>query len=308
MVQLKEFLQAVRRIRLFEDLSIGADGRNRFMLSPFGAKTGRNTPSNSKSVFGPACWVRNLIQPPPGYALLYCDWSGQEYGIAAYLSGDKRMIQDYSNDDPYLGFAKRIGLAPSNATKATHPELRNQLKVAAGLGVLYGAQAPTVARAGAMTESKAAHVLREHSHTYPTFWDWRQQVINHAQMTGELRTCFGWKWKVDGDDSTNSISNWMMQAHGAEMMRLACFLATERGIEVCTPVHDALLVQAPVEAIDDVRSQTVQCMAEASATVLRGPSLKIGVESPVISPDHFSEERGEEVWQQLMNILPEVER
>ncbi len=162
-VQLKEFLQAVRRIRLFEDLSLGADGRNRFMLSPFGAKTGRNTPSNSKSVFGPACWVRNLIQPPPGYALLYCDWSGQEYGIAAYLSGDKRMIQDYSNDDPYLGFAKRIGLAPLNATKVTHPELRNQLKVAAGLGVLYGAQAPTVARAGAMTESRAAHVLREHS-------------------------------------------------------------------------------------------------------------------------------------------------
>ncbi len=92
------------------------------------------------------------------------------------------------------------------------------------------------------------------------------------------------------------------------MMRLACFLATERGIEVRTPVHDALLVQAPVEAIDDVRCQTVQCMAEASATVLHGPPLKIGVESPVIYPDHFSEERGEEVWQQLMNILSEVER
>ena len=100
----------------------------------------------------------------------------------------------------------------------------------------------------------------------------------------------------------------MIQAHGAEMLRLACCLATERGIEVCTPVHDALLVQAPVDAIDDVRRRTIECMAEASSVVLHGPPLKIGVESPVIYPDHFSDERGEVMWQQLMSILSEVER
>ena len=36
-----------------------------------------------------------------------------------------------------------------------------------------------------------------------------------------------------------------MQANGAEMLRLACCLATERGIEVCAPVHDAVLICAP---------------------------------------------------------------
>ena len=307
-LQLKEFLQAVRRVRLFEELSIGSDGRNRFMISPFGSKTGRNTPSSSRSVFGPACWVRSLIQPPPGYALLYCDWSGQEYGIAAYLSGDRRMIDDYATDDPYLGFAKRIGLAPRDATKATHPQLRNQLKVAAGLGVLYGAQAATVARAGAMTESRAAHVLREHRSTYPTYWQWRQRTINHAQLTGEFKTCFGWKWQVSGDDSTNSISNWMMQAHGAEMLHVACCLAVERGVEVCTPVHDALLVQAPVDAINDVQRLTVECMEEASSAVLRGPPLRIGVEPPIEYPNHYSDERGIAMWQQLTDIQIELER
>jgi hypothetical protein len=80
---LKEFLHAVRKTRLFVDLSIGSDGRNRFMLSPFASKTGRNQPSSSRSIFGPATWVRSLIQPPPGRALIYCDWSGQEYGLAA---------------------------------------------------------------------------------------------------------------------------------------------------------------------------------------------------------------------------------
>ncbi len=305
---LKEFLGTVRRTKLVDKLQIGSDGRNRFLISPFGSKTGRNQPSNAKSVFGPACWVRFLIQPPPGYALLYCDWSGQEYGEAAYFSGDAKMIADYANDDPYLGFAKRINLAPKDATKHSHPILRDQLKVAAGLGVLYGAQAPTVARAGGMTESKAERVLREHRYTYPRFWRWRQQVIDHARLTGELRTCLGWKWKVDGDDSTNSVSNWMMQSHGADMLRVACCLAVERGIEVCTPVHDALLVLAPIDAIEDVKNATVACMEEASSVVLGGPKLKVGVDDPVIYPNHFFDKRGLEMWEKLRSILAAVEK
>lgn len=307
-MRLKEFLGAVRRTRLFDKLQIGSDGRNRFLISPFGSKTSRNQPSNARSVFGPACWVRLLIQPPPGYALLYCDWSGQEYGEAAYFSGDAKMIADYANDDPYLGFAKRIKLAPENATKHSHPVLRDQLKVAAGLGVLYGAQAPTVARAGNMTETQAERVLREHSYTYPQFWRWRQQVIDHARLTGELRTCLGWKWRVNDDDSTNSVSNWMMQSHGADMLRVACCLAVERGIEVCTPVHDALLVLAPIDAIEDVKNATVTCMEEASSVVLGGPKLKVGVDDPVIYPNHFSDKRGLEMWERLHSILVAVEQ
>ena len=34
------------------------------------------------------------------------------------------------------------------------------------------------------------------------------------------------------------------QAHGAEMLRLACCLVTERGIQLCCPIHDAVLVEA----------------------------------------------------------------
>ena len=41
----------------------GRDGRNRTLLSPFSAKTGRNQPSTTKFVFGPAKWVRGLIKP-----------------------------------------------------------------------------------------------------------------------------------------------------------------------------------------------------------------------------------------------------
>ena len=44
--------------------------------------------------------------------------------------------------------------------------------------------------------------------------------------------------------------NFPMQANGAEMMRLAAIAATEAGIEVRAPVHDAFLIAAPLHRLD----------------------------------------------------------
>lgn len=56
-------------------LEVGADGRNRCLLSPFRAVTGRNQPSNTKFIFGPARWMRGLIRPSEGWGLAYIDFS-----------------------------------------------------------------------------------------------------------------------------------------------------------------------------------------------------------------------------------------
>src|SRR3981189_3271504 len=126
---LREVRSALSELRL-SDLAVGWDGRNRTILSAFRARTGRNQPSNSRFIFGPSVWLRGLIKPEPGQFLAYCDWSGQEYGIAAGLSKDDRMMTDYASGDPYLGFAKRIGVVPPDATKKTHHEERERFKVA----------------------------------------------------------------------------------------------------------------------------------------------------------------------------------
>jgi len=306
-MQLKEFLHAVRKTRLFRDLSVGSDGRNRFMLSPFASKTGRNQPSSSRSIFGPATWVRSLIQAPPGQALLYCDWSGQELGLAAYFSGDEKMIADYESGDPYLNFGKRIGLVPQDATKVSHPVIRDQLKVALGLGVLYGAQANTVARSGNMTPSEAKRALQLHRATYPVFWDWRQAVIDHATTHCELRTEFGWRWCLSGGDNCRSASNFPMQANGAEMMRIAVCLAVERGVKVCCPVHDALLVEGPADGVQELRQITLDCMREASQAVIGNAALRVGVEGPVCHPDHYTDPRGRATFEQIVTLLESVE-
>src|SRR5206468_5923770 len=98
---LRELRAALSEMRL-SDLAVGRDGRNRCILSAFRARTSRNQPSNTRFIFGPAVWLRGLIQPPPGYGIAYIDWSQQEFGIAAALSRDPDMIEAYTSGDPYL--------------------------------------------------------------------------------------------------------------------------------------------------------------------------------------------------------------
>ena len=52
---LRELSSSLSEMRL-ADLAVGRDGRNRTLLSPFRARSGRNQPSNSKFIFGPCVW------------------------------------------------------------------------------------------------------------------------------------------------------------------------------------------------------------------------------------------------------------
>lgn len=53
---LRELRVSLSQMKL-NALAVGPDGRNRFMISPFGSKTSRNTPSNSRFIFGPATLI-----------------------------------------------------------------------------------------------------------------------------------------------------------------------------------------------------------------------------------------------------------
>jgi hypothetical protein len=110
------------------DLAVGSDGRNRTILSAFRSRTGRNQPSNTRYIFGPSVWLRGLIKPPPGHAIAHLDWSQQEFGIAAVLSGDQAMQAAYESGDCYLAFAKQAGAVPQDATKHTHGPTRELFK------------------------------------------------------------------------------------------------------------------------------------------------------------------------------------
>jgi DNA polymerase-1 len=86
------------------------------------------------------------------------------------------------------------------------------------------------------------------------------------------------------------------------MMRIACCLATERGIEVCAPVHDAIMICAPIDRIDDDVATMRAAMNEASRAVLDGFEIRTDVHV-VHYPDHYMDLRGEIMWQRVQGLL-----
>ena len=299
---LYELRATLGRLRL-ADLPVGTDHRARCLLSAFQAVTGRNQPSSSKFVFGPARWMRGLVREQPGRAIAYVDWSTQEIAIAAGLSGDERMAEDYQTD-PYLGFAKAAGLVPADATKESHEVIREQCK-AIVLGINYGMGPETMAQKAGITKSEARELLRLHKVTYPKFWRWISDTVTTALFTGTMQTVFGWRRHVGRDANPRSLMNFPMQANGAEMMRLAAIAATETGIEVCCPVHDAFLISAPVDCIEDEVVAMREIMSKAGRLVTGGLDVRTSVKI-ARWPDRYMDSRGEDMWSRIIGLLEQL--
>ena len=300
---------------------VGADGRNRASLYPFWATTGRNIPSNSQFIFGMAAWFRSLIKPPVGHGIAYIDWKSQEVGIGAALSGDQKMMRDYLTGDPYLAFGVQAKLVPTTATKDSHEEIRERLKSCI-LGTNYGLGAPGLSIRIGQQPAYAKELQRLHRQAYPVFWAWSDANIDEAMLTGSISTVFGWRqqvvdrpdkkpnkrqpWKDQGANP-RALMNFPMQANGAEMLRIACCLGTERGVEIVAPVHDAVMICAPLDQLEEHIAIMRDTMREASAAVLNGFELLTDVVI-VRYPDRYMDKRGTEMWATALRHLDRVER
>ncbi|MCO5382135.1 MAG: DNA polymerase [Methanosarcina barkeri] len=304
---LKDLRYILGQLRLSE-LPVGYDNRNRCLLSPFATKTGRNAPSTSKFIFGPAVWLRSLIKPEKGKALAYIDFSQQEFFIAAVLSGDAEMQEAYNSSDPYIAFAKQAGAVPKEATKETHKAARDCFKQCV-LGVQYGMGKESLALRIGKSPAYASELLHHHRRVYKSYWAWCDHVLNSTLLFKRITTCYGWQYHVVGQDrkETRTIINFPSQATGAEILRVACILLVEHGIKIIAPVHDAILIEYDEEEAEETIKQAQKVMSDASEIVL-GPGNRIKTEADIIKyPGRYSDPRGAGTWDKIMNILEDSE-
>ena len=92
-----------------------------------------------------------------------------------------------------------------------------------------------------------------------------------------------------------------MQSNGAEMTRLACCLATESGVRVCGSIHDAILIEAPVDEIDAAVTAARAVMEEASREVLDGHTVPVDAEV-VRWPDRYRPGEGRAMWERVLRL------
>ena len=80
---------------------------------------------------------------------------------------------------------------------------------------------------------------------------------------------------------------------------------TEAGINVCAPLHDAVLIEAPLELFDEQIVQARALMAQASREVLNWFELGTEVQEFRFPERYCDEDRWKEFWKMVME---EVDR
>src|SRR5262245_65055842 len=96
-----------------------------------------------------------------------------------------------------------------------------------------------------------------------------------------------------------SIRNFPIQGSGADILRIACIWATRHGLRLLAPVHDAVLIEAPIERIEVDVALMQEIMRRASRVVLGTHELRT---------DRYTDRRGEAVWANVLQLLAESQR
>jgi hypothetical protein len=308
--QLRHTRDKMRKVKL----AVGSDFRNRTVLWPFKAKTSRTQPKASLWIFSPAVWLRSLIKPEPGMAIAYIDYSSMEFLIAASSSDGhtgpvNNMLDMYRSGDPYLAFCKSVGVVPADATRKSVgvEEIRDKYKTML-LATQYGMSTETLAGRLGVSTFEAHEMLTQHREQFSQYWAWSDDWVQYALQTGSMRTVFGWTCRTGITElNERSIRNWPIQATGADILRIACILAARHGIKLLAPVHDAVLIEAPIEQIEADVALMREIMRRASRIVLNAdPSgtHELRTDYTIVRyPERFSDKRGAQIWTKVLQLL-----
>jgi len=300
LLKLRETLGQMRLNRL----AVGRDGRARCSLRPFAARTSRNAPSTRGFLFAMPAWMRGWALAPEGYGLCYFDYEQAEFGAAAALSGDHLMIAAYLAGDAYTAFAIQSGAIPTGGTKLTHPRERGIYKELA-IAIQYGLGIDGIAERTGTSTLEAKLLLRQHKRLYNHFWRWSDSVVNYGAAFGRLWTVFGWQ-RYYSDVEPQSMRNFPIQSNSAEILRLAVVLGFQAGVQILAPVHDALLIQFPLQERDAAIAAMTGAMVRASEIVLNGFPLRVEA-TTFEHPSRFMEDRGRPMWDQMWQLVERLE-
>jgi hypothetical protein len=303
LAKLRQFLGKIHPF----DFDVGPDSRARTPLAAYGTKTGRNNPK--KHIFGADRGMRGFIKPGPGQAVALLDWERNEPAVAGYLSGDEALLRLAKLADPYIHLGVTYRVIPEGGTKDTHPDERQRCKSVILGAVLYGMGAESIARGLGIPIAWGQAIWRQIRSDFRVYWQWAEAQGDWAAARQPLRTPYGHTLSFGPDPvvefKVGTARNFHTQATAAEIMRIAAILATEGQINVCSPIHDAFLIEAPISSIEADVERMKGFMARAVELVL-WPGCTIAVDHAITRyPDSMRQKS--EIFSIILEEIAEAE-
>ena len=135
-------------------------------------------------------------------------------------------------------------------------------------------------------------------------------AVDCVMLGQTISTVFGWHVRSPGDAEDPNRAIDAEFSHAGQRRRDvapgAC-LATERGIEVCAPVHDAFLICAPIDRIEADVAAMRAAMDEAARAVLDG--FPIPTEAKIVRyPDRYMDKRGIVMWERVIRLVVQCQK
>jgi DNA polymerase-1 len=235
-------------------------------------------------------------------AIAQVDYGAQEIGIAAFLSGDQNLIEDYLTGDPYRRFAA-AALGIFNPT-----EQQRQVYKAIVLGRIYGKGAASLARDLGISKSQAQHIMDQMAARYSVLNAWLERVTIRAAHCIPVTCTLGWSLTATGrPGEERTFLNFLMQSNGSELMRLVIVRASKLQLIGCA--HDGFLIEDTIDRIEEAVAAMQEIMRKASRDLLGGYELRADCKPHDIVryPDRFIDKREREAgmrhWNRLMALV-----
>jgi DNA polymerase-1 len=220
--------------------------------------------------------IRQAFIARQGCQLLAADYSQIELRIMAHLSGDDGLLKAFAEDrDVHQATAAEVfGVTLDQVT----PDQRRSAK-AINFGLIYGMSAFGLARQLGIERDQAQSYVNLYFTRYPGVKDYMDRTRQMAREQGYVETVFGRRLylpdikarqQAQRQYAERSAINAPMQGTAADIIKRAMITVDDwlrksgSGAALIMQVHDELVLEVPVKALNEVKAAVIERMSAAA--------------------------------------------
>jgi len=257
-------LEKLKRIENFVD-KIGSQNTIKPFFKTMGTATSRCTSVNPNIMGIPKVFRPVVIPSRLDYGIVECDYSQMEVGIAAALSNDKNLIEDFNNTDVYEKVGELLfgHLGGGSRSKA---------KIIF-LGIQYGLSQKTLAKRLELSEEKTLRILNRLFSRYNALSKYLSTLEKSGQENGFARSISGLKRyrrypdRIPSYWEKNWLKNYPIQASAASVFKKAIIKIYQElkrePFRLLVPHYDSVVFECPLDRMEETTEIVVDCMTHS---------------------------------------------